>query len=147
MWKVVLDTNILVSALLSPDGACRAVLRMAFEGRIEPLIGHKLFLEYQSVLGREHIFARGPFDAEKRSQFLDDYASMCRWVEIHFNWRPNLRDEADNHVIELALAGQARFVVTHNIRDFATGELNMPDLRIVDAGTFLATERSERWRH
>ncbi len=147
MRKVVLDTNIIVSALLSPDGASRAVMRMAFEGRIEPLIGHKLFLEYQSVLGREHIFARGPFDAGKRNQFLDDYASICRWVEIHFNWRPNLRDEADNHVIELALAGQARYVVTHNIRDFAAGELNMPDLRIVDAGTLLQTERSERWRH
>lgn len=130
--KVVLDTNILVSALMSAENACRAVLRLAFEGQITPVVGNALFSEYESVLGRDYLFERCPFDADKRSMFLDDFSSICEWVEIHYLWRPNLRDEADNHVVELALSAGARLVITQNIKDFARGaDLLMPDVYIL----------------
>ena len=51
--------------------------------------------------------------------------------------RPNLRDESDNHLIELAIAGHARAVVTHNVRDLTRGELVWPHLRILTPVQFL----------
>jgi predicted nucleic acid-binding protein len=46
-------------------------------------------------------------------------------------WRPNLPDEADNHLIELALAGNADTIVTTNTKDLAHGELRFPGLKIL----------------
>ncbi|MCU7244485.1 MAG: PIN domain-containing protein [Microcystis aeruginosa WS75] len=46
-------------------------------------------------------------------------------------WRPNLKDEADNHLVELAIAGSAGIIVTNNIRDFHNTELLFPELSIL----------------
>ena len=48
---------------------------------------------------------------------------------MYFAWRPNLPDEADNHLVELAVAGRAAAVVTRNVRDLAKGELRFPGIR------------------
>ncbi len=56
--------------------------------------------------------------------------TSCRWVKTYFSWRPNLRDEADNHVVELAVASGATHIVTWNTRDFAAMELRFPLLRL-----------------
>ncbi len=65
--------------------------------------------------------------------------SVCEWVRIYFLWRPNLPDEADNHLIELALAGGADIIVTHNVRDVRRGELSFPQLQILTPREFLKT--------
>ena len=49
----------------------------------------------------------------------------------HFLWRPNLPDEADNHLIELAVAGGASAIVSQNIRDFKRSELHFPEIQIL----------------
>ena len=49
---------------------------------------------------------------------------------MYFLWRPNLRDEGDNFLIELALAGNADFIITNNIKDLCGAELKFPELRI-----------------
>ena len=58
-------------------------------------------------------------------------------VRIYFAWWPNLPDEADNHLVELAVAGGARFIVTRNLRDVARMELKFSELRIVGPEDFL----------
>ena len=62
---------------------------------------------------------------------LGALASVGRWVNVYYGWRPNLPDEADNHLIELALAGGAQAIITHNLRDLQRGELQLGALRIV----------------
>jgi len=52
-------------------------------------------------------------------------------------WRPNLPDEGDNHVLELAVAGSAQTIVTSNVRDFQRGELRFPDLEILTPRQFM----------
>ena len=64
-------------------------------------------------------------------------ARVGRWVPVYYGWRPNLPDEGDNHLIELAIAGHAQAVVTHNVRDLMRGELVWPRLRILTPVQFL----------
>ena len=49
---------------------------------------------------------------------------------IYYLWRPNLKDEADNHLIELAIAGNAKIIASNNIKDFKQTQLNFPELLI-----------------
>nr|WP_230841133.1 PIN domain-containing protein [Gloeobacter morelensis] len=57
--------------------------------------------------------------------------SASKWIFIYYLWRPNLKDEADNHLIELAVAGNAQMIATNNARDFQNAELLFPDLSIL----------------
>jgi len=61
-------------------------------------------------------------------------------VPIYYLWRPNLPDEADNCLLELAVAGNAAWIVTHNVRDFRNAELNFPEIRIIIPEEVLAGE-------
>jgi uncharacterized protein len=128
---IVLDTNIFVAALLGARGASRSVLRLCLEGRLQPLMGAALFAEYESLLSREPLFRGCLLDARQRDALFNAFLSVCRWTNIYYGWRPNLRDEADNHLIELAVAGGASAIITKNVRDFKEAELHFPGLRIL----------------
>ncbi len=49
-------------------------------------------------------------------------------------------DESDNHIVELAVAGGAEAIVTHNRRDFERAELSFPGLQIVTPRSFVEEE-------
>lgn len=127
----MIDTSVLVGALISPAGQNRFVLRACLEGTLKPLIGHSLFLEYEDVLSRPTLFRSSPLSAAERLELLEAFLSVCEWVEVYFSWRPNLPDESDNHVMELAVAGGAQMLITQNLRDFERGELTFDHVRVV----------------
>lgn len=97
-----------------------------------PLMGAGLYSEYESVLARQDLFSSSRLNESERNELLDIILSKCRWTRICFAWRPNLPDEADKHLIELAVAGGARFIVTRNLRDLQSMELKFPRLRIME---------------
>lgn len=129
MIPVVIDTNVFVAGLLSAGGASREILRRALTGIYLPLFGNALWLEYQDLLGRP-VWGEST-TAIERIQVLNALAKQGRWVAVYYGWRPNLPDEADNHLIELALAGSAQVIVTHNLRDVARGDLRLGNLRVL----------------
>ncbi|OGB00113.1 MAG: putative toxin-antitoxin system toxin component, PIN family [Burkholderiales bacterium RIFCSPHIGHO2_12_FULL_69_20] len=131
MVTLVLDTNVLVAALLRGGGSARAVLRACLNRDYQPVVGPALLAEYEDVLGRATLFADGVLSAAERNEVFDGYLSRCRWVEVFYAWRPNLPDEADNHLIELAVAAQAQAIVTRNLRDLTRGELKFPGLEVL----------------
>lgn len=94
-------------------------------------MGQALFLEYEEVLGREPLFRNSPLPAPDRRRFFEAFLSVCEWVKVYYLWRPNLPDEADNHILELAVAGGATIIVTNNVADFPRAELRFPGVRIL----------------
>ncbi|MCC5647134.1 PIN domain-containing protein [Nostoc sp. CHAB 5824] len=62
-------------------------------------------------------------------------------IQRHFYnlWRPNLKDEADNHLIELAVTGNAQIIATHNVKDFQNAELLFPNLSILKPEAIIGT--------
>ena len=114
----------------------------ALRRELQPVFSTALFAAYEDILARESLFARCPLDAAERVALLDALLRGSEWVRIHFLWRPNLPDEADNHVIELAVASAAGAVITANLAYFKRAELLFPGLTICDAGTYLKERRS-----
>ena len=129
MVPLVIDTNVFVAALRSGGGASRQVLRRCLEGGYRPLFSNALWLEYEDLLGRP--VWTDQTTAGERRQVLAALAAAGQWIKIYYGWRPNLQDEGDNHLIELAIAGAARAIVTHNVRDVRGGELRWSDLLVL----------------
>lgn len=107
------------------------------DGEHRPLMGAALFAEYEAVLGRETPWRRSPLSRAERNDLFDAFLSGCEWTRIYFAWRPNLRDEDDNHLVELAVAGSATRIITRNLRDFAEMELRFPGLSVTTPEAFL----------
>lgn len=132
----MLDTNVFVGACLG-KGASSRVVEPCLARRFRPLMGAALLAEYEDVLGRAPLFAKSRLGAAERGELLDIFLATCRWTRIYFGWRPNLRDEGDNHLVELAVAGGASHVVTHNLRDLKNMELKFPGLTVVTPARLL----------
>jgi putative PIN family toxin of toxin-antitoxin system len=122
----VIDTSVWIAALLGPAGPARETIRRCLQGRCRPVMGNALFLECEAVMGRETFQRKCRLSSDEQRELFAAYLSVCRWVEVYYLWRPNLRDEADNHLLELAVAAGAEWIVTQNVRDFTRSELVFP---------------------
>lgn len=118
MQRLVLDTNVLVAARRSRSGASNALVRELGEGRVSFLVSIPLFLEYEAVLTRpEHLLASG-LSVREAERFLDYFAGFVEPVRLHYLWRPQLTDVADEMVLETAINGRADVIVTFNLAHF-----------------------------
>ena len=131
MTTVVIDTNVLVAALYGRGGMSRHVVRACLTGELLPVFGAALLAEYEDVFARAELWKKASTTQAEREVVLNAFLSRCRWVEVYFAWRPNLPDEADNHLIELALAARASVIVSKNLSDLRRGELKFPSLEIL----------------
>jgi putative PIN family toxin of toxin-antitoxin system len=116
--KLLLDTNVLVSSLSSRLGASFALLQAVAQQRVDFVASATLWLEYESVLKRPEISKMHGLSISEMDDFLNGLARLVIPVELHFTWRPQLRDPGDEMVLEAAVNGQVDALVTHNLADF-----------------------------
>lgn len=116
--RLVLDTNIILSARLSRHGASNALLRAAGRSEVAMLASVPLFVEYEAVLTRTQHLKAMELTARDVGEFLDALAGVVEPVDLHYLWRPQLNDVADEMVLETAINGRADGIVTFNLRDF-----------------------------
>ena len=127
--QIVIDTNILVSVFIGDkNSSSRILFRKCLLREYQPLMSNALFNEYCDVLNRKSIIELCPLDNEEKIKLLNAFMSICQWVKVYYLWRPNLLDEADNHLIELAIAGNASKIITRNLKDFRQSQLKFPQL-------------------
>ncbi len=128
---VVVDTSVFISALIGVRGPSREIIRRCLKCDYNPLISNALFQELEEVSKRTRIKNKCPLSETEIQELLGAYYSVCSWMPIYYLWRPNIADEGDNFLIELALAGNATHIITNNISDLANSELSFPELKIV----------------
>jgi predicted nucleic acid-binding protein len=115
--RIVIEINVLISALRSSRGASYRLLMLVGGAEFEIALSVPLVLEYEDVAKRmpdETGLSENDVD-----DIIDYLCGVAHLQEIHFLWRPVLRDSRDDHVLELAAAAGCGVVVTHNVRDFA----------------------------
>lgn len=144
VMKIVVDTNVFLGACLG-TGTANAVIAACLTRRCVPLMGNALFSEYEDVFARPELFKKCKLSHGERNDLLNIFLSRCEWTRIYYVWQPNLPDEADNHLIELAIAGVAKFIVTRNLRHLKNMELRFPQLIIASPEAFL--KELEKWQH
>lgn len=116
--KLVLDTDVIVAAMRSPGGASAALLRALQAGQVSAAASVALFVEYEATCSRaEHLLAAG-LQAQEVADFLDALAALMVPVNIHYLWRPQVRDPADEMVLEAAVNAMADLIVSFNVKDF-----------------------------
>jgi putative PIN family toxin of toxin-antitoxin system len=139
MHEIVLDTNVFISALRSRLGASFALLSAMGKSWI-PLISVPTILEYEAVGSREAEHLNVP--QKSIDAFVRAFCFYGREVDVHFRLRPTLRDPRDEFILELAVAGQAEAIVTHNVRHFYGSQRF--GIRAIRPGEFLRIIERER---
>jgi putative PIN family toxin of toxin-antitoxin system len=141
LYRIVLDTNVLVAAARSRNGASFALLQALRTGKFAALASVPLMLEYEAVLKRPEHLEIGGRTVAMTDAFLDALSVFIEPVHLHYLWRPQLRDPADEMVLETALNGRADALVTLNVDDFAAAGLFR--LTVMTPGAFLRLIQQE----
>lgn len=122
--RLVIDTNVLVSGMLSPFGPPARIISLLSSGQLEPCTDGRLMAEYETVLRRDHLHIRP--DA------VDELLAIIRRCGLPTGAPPlemDLPDPSDQPFIEVALAGGACCLVTGNGIHFPEGScLRVPVL-------------------
>jgi len=137
--RVVLDTSVLVAAARSRNGASYQLMSMLPSRDFEMALTVALYTEWQAALTRpEH---RPPgVTVNATLAYLRYLVSLAHLQDVHFLWRPFLRDPDDDMLLECAVASGSSFIVTHNVKDFRRAvSLNV---RAIKPADFLIQLRS-----
>lgn len=131
--QIVIDTNVIVSALRSSWGASYKLLWMIDSDKFEVNVSLPLILEYEGVAKR--LLGEIALTEEEIDDIIDYICRVANCQEIFYLWRPFLRDAQDEMVLELAVAAQCDAIITYNKTDFKG--VDRFGLRVITPKTFL----------
>lgn len=131
--QAVLDTNVLISAQRSRRGASSKLLSLVGTGQFEIHLSVPLTLEYEAVLMRYRLDLG--LSQDDVTDLVDALCALSMLHEIHYLWRPYLRDPADEFVLDLAVTARCDSIITFNQQDFVGAE--QFGIRVISPGEFL----------
>ena len=114
--QVVLDTNVIVSALRSQKGASYKLVMLVGQANFEINLSVPLILEYEDAT--KWLLGHIPLTENEIDDILDYLCGMANQREVYYLWRPFLRDAKDDMVLELAVSAQCEVIITYNRKDF-----------------------------
>lgn len=115
MTTTVIDTNVVVAGLRSRHGNSNKLLKRIGDQSFDFAISAPIILEYESVLKRPGMV---PYTHSEIDEILDFLCRAGQKYSIYYRWRPWLKDEADNMILELTIHSSADFIITFNKDDF-----------------------------
>ena len=126
--KVVLDTNVLVSALINPAGVPATILNLVLNGRVTLLYDNRIMAEYRAVLQR----GKFSFSPELIEPLLEFMVSEGDFVAAEPLAIP-FADAGDKKFLEVAQSGRADCLITGNLRHFPAREDIMTPKRFLES--------------
>jgi len=118
--SIVIDTCVFISALRSRRGASFKLLSCIDSEKFSFYLSVALVLEYEAVAKRmAQAIGLSHSDID---DIIDYVCTIGKHRQVHFLWRPSLKDPADDFILELAVESGCDYIVTHNLRDFAGAE-------------------------
>ncbi|GAA5523001.1 putative toxin-antitoxin system toxin component, PIN family [Aliifodinibius salicampi] len=115
MINVVIDTNVLISALRSNRGASFKLISLIGTGKFDISLSVPLLLEYEAVSKRKKFDHLIETDIDDLLNYLCNVADKR---DIFFLWRPFLKDPKDDMILELAVEAGCEYIITYNLDDF-----------------------------
>ena len=111
--KIVVDTNVLVSALIQPEGIPARILDFILSGQVKIVLDHRIYAEYQDVLLRPE-FGFVPELVDGLLEFFLQFGDRVYTIKSSVA----LPDVYDGKFLEVAIDGSADFLVTGNLKHF-----------------------------
>ena len=118
--KIVLDTNVIYSAVRSKRGMSYRLLSMIDEHNYKIQISVPLILEYEDVLKKN--LKNLTLTASDIDDLIDYLCKAGDKRKIYYLWRPVLKDIKDDFILELAVESESDYIITYNIKDFKGAE-------------------------
>jgi putative PIN family toxin of toxin-antitoxin system len=115
MIRAVVDTNVLVSGLRSPDGASHELLVRLREGSWTLVLSNTVLGEYHEILHRETEFLG--LTHREADAYVDGLCELAERFSLTTQWQPAANDPDDEAIIQLAREARVLYLVTHNVRD------------------------------
>jgi len=114
--KIVIDTNVIISALKSRNGFSFKLLSIIDDKRFRVFISVPLILEYEDVIKRSKSQIKLSFT--EISDILDYICLIAEQRKIFYLWRPFLKDPKDDMILELAVESDCDYIISFNKKDF-----------------------------
>jgi putative PIN family toxin of toxin-antitoxin system len=115
--QIVLDSNVVISALRSRQGASYKLVMLVGRANFAINLSVPLFLEYEDAAKR--LLGQIPLAEGDIDDILDYLGRMANRQKVYFLWHPFLKDPKDDMVLELAVAARCEAIISYNRRDFA----------------------------
>ncbi|MCZ7601288.1 MAG: putative toxin-antitoxin system toxin component, PIN family [Melioribacteraceae bacterium] len=119
-YNIVIDTNVIVSALRSRNGYSFDLLSIIDDDRFNVGISVPLILEYEDAILKSKSAIK--LSLEEIDDILDYICLIGDKRKIFFLWRPFLKDLKDDMILELAVEARCDFIISFNKKDFAGSE-------------------------
>lgn len=134
MRNVVIDTNVIVSALKSKQGASYRLLSLIGQKKFDIYLSVPIILEYEEISKR--LLVTTQLTENDISVIIDYICQIGIPTQVFYLWRPFLNDPDDDMILELAVAGNCDSIITFNIKDFAKVE-DVFGIKIITPKKFL----------
>lgn len=128
--RVVLDTNIYISAILF-GGNCEEILRLAEQGAFDIVISREIISEIEDVLKDKFKWPK-----QQISETISFIKAIATIIKPHITIDAVKNDPSDNKVIECAVSSQAVYIVTGD-RKHLLSIRKYKGIRIIDSAEFL----------
>jgi putative PIN family toxin of toxin-antitoxin system len=115
-YKIVIDTNVIVSALKSRNGFSFDLLSIIDDKRFKVFISVPLILEYEDAIKRNK--SRIKLIKLEIDAILDYICLTSKKRKIFYLWRPFLKDPKDDMILELAVESESDYIISFNKKDF-----------------------------
>lgn len=127
--RIVLDTNVIVSALINPFGIPSSILSLVLEEKVTPCYDSRILFEYIEVLNRP-VFNFNTSEICVLIDFFKDTGFLVAGQKIPLQ----IKDPDDMPFLEIAVSAQAAFLITGNISHFPP---KIEKTRIVTPSVFI----------